>query len=285
MEQARAYEWFVEKGLEYARHDGVSLRGDLYRPRGEGPFPVLVAVHGGGWQSGSPESYRHWGPWLAERGFALFSIAYRLSSPGRGSCPQAVWDVRAAVQFLRWQAQERGFDPERIGMMGGSAGGHLTSLVALAGEEAPFANAYPDDPYAHVSSKVRAVVPFYGVFDLQAQWMHDLVHRTYDNIAENFMGAPPTENRRVYIEASPMTWAERPRNKVSFLLITGTEDEIVDRSQTDAFLVALKQANFYVRRIVVQGAGHFFEQDPIEEPGSRPAQVAGPILRFLQERL
>lgn len=275
----------IRREVEYAVHDGVSLRGDLYLPATPGPHGAIIAVHGGGWQSGSPSTYRHWGPWLAARGFALFAIRYRLSSPGKPTYPQAVHDLIAAIQFLRGEGEALRIDGDRIGLMGGSAGGQLTALVALAGHEAPFANAYPQDRYAHFSSQVRAVAPFYGVFDMQQQWTHDMNCRPYDNITEKFMGFPAPENRRAYIEASPITYAERPRNGTPFLIVTGDEDDVVDRSQSDAFLLALRQAQFYARRIVVPGAGHFFEADPLDEPASRSGQTAGPLLRFFEEML
>jgi acetyl esterase/lipase len=282
---ALAQSFDLQKGVEYANHDGVSLRGDLYQPKAPGKYPAIVSVHGGGWQGGSPASYAHWGPWLAERGFVVFAVTYRLSKPDQKTYPQAVHDVRAAVQFLRGRGEAVKVDGDRIGMMGGSAGGHLTSLVALAHDEAPFKNAYPNDQFANVSANVKAVVPFYGVFDMQRQWNYDVLNRPHDNITQKFIGVPPTENRKVYLEASPMTYAVRAKNRTSFLIVVGTEDDIVERSQSDDFMLALKQAGFFARRIVVQGAGHFFESDPLDEPFSRPAQAAGPILRFFKERL
>lgn len=278
-------DWAVEKGVEYAVHDGVSLRGDLYQPTAPGVYPAIIAVHGGGWQSGGPGSYRHWGAYFAARGYVFFPIAYRLSRPGVKTYPEAVHDLRAAVQFLRGKGEALKIDGDRIGLMGGSAGGQLVSLVALAGDEAPFANAYPDDPYSNVSTQAQAVAPFYGVFDMARQWSHDVHCRPTDNIAEKFIGAPATEGRRIYIEASPSTYAERRRNTTPFLLITGTEDDVVDRSQTDDFLLILRQAKFYARRVVVQGAGHFFESEPLDEPFSRALQVAGPLTRFFDEFL
>lgn len=277
--------WTVQKGLEYALHDGVSLRGDLYHPAGEGVFPAIIAVHGGGWQSGGPASYRHWGAYFAARGYVFFPIAYRLSRPGVKTYPEAVHDLRSAVQFLRGRGADLKVDGQRIGMMGGSAGGQLVSLVALAGDEPPFARAYPDAPHTNVSTQVQAVAPFYGVFDMARQWSHDVHCRPTDNITENFIGAPATEERRRYIEASPMTYVEKRRNHTPFLLITGTEDDVVDRSQTDDFLLALRQAKFYARRVVLQGAGHFFESEPLDEPFSRSLQAAGPLLRFFDEFL
>ena len=278
-------DWTVEKGVEYAVHDGVSLRGDLYQPAAPGVYPAIIAVHGGGWQSGGPGSYRHWGAYFAARGYVFFPIAYRLSRPGVKTYPEAVHDLRAAVQFLRGKGEALKVDGDNIGLMGGSAGGQLISLVALAGDEAPFAAAYPDDAYASFSTRAQAVAPFYGVFDMARQWSHDVHCRPTDNIAEKFIGAPATEERRVFIEASPATYVERRRNSTPFLLITGTEDDVVHRSQTDDFLLILRQAKFYARRVVVQGAGHFFESEPLDEPFSRALQVAGPLTRFFDEFL
>jgi len=67
----------VQRGLEYGQHDGVTLTGDLYTPAGAGPYPAIVAVHGGGWQVGDASFYQYWGPYLAQRGYVLFSIDYR----------------------------------------------------------------------------------------------------------------------------------------------------------------------------------------------------------------
>ncbi len=282
---AWAQDFDVQRGVEYANHDGASLQGDLYQPREPGKYPAIVAVHGGGWQGGSRASYQYWGPWLAKRGYVVFAVSYRLSKPGQKTYPQAAQDVRAAVQLLRGKGEALKVDAERIGMMGDSAGAHLVSLVALAGDEPPFANAYPADAFANVSARVKAVTSFYGVYDMPQQWNHDLVHRPHDNIAQVFLGVPLTDNRKVYNEASPMTYAVRGKMAPSFLLINGTEDDVVDRTQSDNFLLALKQAQVYARRIVVQGAGHYFASDPIEDPQSRSGEAAGIVLRFLRERL
>src|SRR5437773_9609645 len=108
-------------------------------------------------------------------------------------------------------------DPERIGMMGDSAGAHLVALTSLTYEDAPFINAYPKDAFASVSARVKAVVGFYGVYDLAQQWSHDQLHRPHDNITEKFLGAPLTENRKIYLEASPITYVVKAKNATSFL--------------------------------------------------------------------
>ncbi len=91
-------------GITYATHDGVALAGDLYMPKGAGPFPALVGVHGGGWQAGVRSAFQHWGKYLAEHGYVLFSVSYRLAKKGHKTFPQAVQDVLAGIQFVRGSA-------------------------------------------------------------------------------------------------------------------------------------------------------------------------------------
>jgi acetyl esterase/lipase len=286
MVNAQSLEFDVQQALAYGTPDGTKITGDLYVPRPTGKYPAIVAVHGGGWQVGNATFYRYWGPYLARRGYVVFAIDYRLVQAGKKIYPEAVHDVRAAVQFLRHRAEEFRIDPNRIGMMGDSAGAHLSALVALAGDKPPFNEGSKGEPYAGASARVKAVVGFYGVYDMTAQWEHDLLHRPFDNITQKFLGAPLSENRRLYWEASPLSYATRDNNQTSFLLTWGTEDDIVDRAtQSDKFLVALKQAGFFVRPVIVQGSPHFWAVDPIEESGSFSGFLAPRMLRFLQERL
>ena len=174
--------------IEYAQHDGVTLTGDLYLPKGLDKAPVVIAVHGGGWQAGSPITYRHWGPFLAKNGYAVFAISYRLSKPGAKTFPGAVYDVKAAIQFVRANAARLGIDPDRIGLMGDSAGAHLAALVALAGDEPLFSTEYRNDPHVATAANVKSVIGFYGVYDMQAQWLHDQITRPRDQITEKFLG-------------------------------------------------------------------------------------------------
>ncbi len=275
----------TKANVEYGRHDGEALLGDAYLPKAPGKYPIVIAVHGGGWQGGSKSAYRFWGPWLAQRGYAVFSIDYRLVKQGKKMFPESVHDVRAAIQFVRSRAAELKADPDRIAMIGDSAGGHLASLVGLMGDSQALPKAYGDDPYASVSTAVKAVISAYGVYDMAQQWNHDLVNRPNDNIAEKYLGAPPAENRKLYFDGSPMSYAVKSASSVSFLLANGTEDDVVDRAQTDAFFLSLKQSGNYVRRFVMQGAGHYWLSDPIEEPGSVSGFFAPRLLRFLGERL
>jgi acetyl esterase/lipase len=280
---AADYQVLKQPGVVYAEHDGTKLVGDFYLPMGLAKAPAVVAVHGGGWQNSSRTTYQYWGPFLARNGIALFTVEYRLGKPG--IYPNAVYDVRAAIQFVRAKAASFDLDPDRIGLMGDSAGGHLAALLALAADQ--FTAAYRDDPVAGTPVGVKAMVGFYGVYDMLAQWTHDAVFRPRDNITEKFLGASPMVNRRIYFESSPISYATVDHNQARFLLIHGTHDDIVDPpTQAVAFLTALNQAGIGVRRIVVPGAGHFWASDPFEsEPDGFGAMTAPRLLRFLQSSL
>jgi acetyl esterase/lipase len=272
--------------IAYATHDGVTLLGDLYLPAAGGPFPALVAAHGGGWQAGARSAFQYWGPYLAARGYVLFAVSYRLAKKGHKAFPQAVTDMLAAVQFVRGSAAQIKVDPERIGLFGASAGAHLAALAALGAESAPFKNAYPDDTHAALSSKVKAFIGVYGVYDVVEMWQRYQLQSPRENNIENFMGCAPMDDPRRYFEASPLNYATFANNQIGVFLSVGTEDDLVNRrTQTDAFLLKLKQANFFVRTCIVQGAPHYWLNDPIEEPGSYSGFMAPRLLRFLQERL
>lgn len=279
----RAGEAQTSEELTYATHDGVVLKGTFYRPSGAGPAPVIVAVHGGGWRLGDRTVYRYWGPYLAAQGYAVFAIEYRL---GPKTYPQAVQDVRAAVQYVRGRARELGVDPARVGLMGDSAGGQLAALVGLAGEEPQFARGYPGDAYAGVSTAVKVVVGVYGVYDMAEQWRHDQIARPLDQISQNFLGAALMENRKLFFEASPLSYATVGQGKPSFFVVYGDQDDIVDhRTQSEAFVTALKQAKIPALPLAVTGAPHFWVWDPIDYPTSFTGFLAPRLLAFLKPRL
>lgn len=280
---AAEYEIVNHPDIVFAEHDGTKLVGDLYLPKGRAKAPVLVAIHGGGWQVGNRQFYRYWGLFLARAGYAVFAIDYRLGKPG--VYPAAVYDAKAAVQFVRAKAAELDLDPDRIGLVGDSAGAHLAAQVALAGDQ--YTSAYRDDANAAVSANVKCVIGFYGVYDMLAQWTHDLTTRPNDKIVEKFLGASPMQNRRLYFDASPISYATVDHNQVRFLLIHGTDDDIVDPpTQSGAFLAALTQSGFFVRRIIIPGAGHFWSSDPFEsEPHSYSAMAIPRLMRFLESSL
>ena len=126
----------------------------------------------------------------------------------------------------------------------------------------------------------------YGVYDVAQMWQTYNAQSPKQNNIEWFLGASLADNRKLYFDASPISHAVSANNKVAVHLSVGTEDDLVDRkAHTDAFVLALKQAGFFVRTTIVQGAPHYFGGDPIEEPNSSSGFLAPRLMRFLQEKL
>ena len=111
---AQGYAVVTKPNVQYVEHDGVKLTGDFYSPKGLDKAPVLIAAHGGGWLGGNPAAFQNLGPFLARNGYAVFAIRYRLAKPGMKMYPAEVYDVKAAVQFVRAKAADLGVDPARM---------------------------------------------------------------------------------------------------------------------------------------------------------------------------
>ncbi len=274
----------IRHKVEYLRRGDVSLGGTLYTPRGEGPFPAVIAVHGGGWRFATTEVFNNFAPWLASQGYVVFTPTYTQTKAGAPSYPVAIQDIGAAVQFVRGKAAELKVIPERIALMGESAGGHLTSMVALAGEQAPFR---PDiGEHRAVSTQVKAVAPIYGIYDLAAQWRWDQWARAGEHITTPFLGKSLLEDRRIYFDASPISYVVTRPDAPAFYVVWGELDDVCDpATQSIPFFEALKQAKYFVRSMQVEGAPHYWMADPLDDPGSYPAFLAPRMLRFLRLKL
>jgi acetyl esterase/lipase len=205
-------------------------------------------------------------------------------SEDKKTYPGAAHDIVAAVQYIRGEASSLRIDPDRIALLGASAGAHLSALVGLGTQSGHFVGAYPGDKHAKVDAKVKVVVGVFGVYDMLANW-NDFNRQTPgDNATEIFLGAAPMDDRKLYFDASPISYATRPNNKVKVFLSWGTEDDLVNiQEQSHPFLLALKQAGFFVRTSIVQGAPHYWTGDPMDEPGSFTGFLAPRLLRFLAD--
>src|SRR5262245_61751435 len=150
-----------ETGIEYSNPDNEHLQLNLARPKtGDGPFPCVLCIHGGGFRAGSRESYNGLSLKLAERGYVAATITYRLAP--KHKFPAAVHDTKAAVRWLRANAAKYKIDPERIGVTGGSAGGHLAQFLGVTGGVPRFEG---DGGNPEQSSRVACVVNVYGPSD------------------------------------------------------------------------------------------------------------------------
>ncbi|HNO65020.1 MAG TPA: alpha/beta hydrolase [Tepidiformaceae bacterium] len=232
--------------------DGVELQMDVYYPDGHTAASndaAVVYVHGGGWTSGSRSAGEgaRYIPSLVEAGFVVFSVDYRLSP--EYLFPAHIQDVQCGVRFIRANAATFGIDPDRIGAIGGSAGGQLVNLLGTA-EDGDFAMV---GGYESYSSEVSAVVSMFGASDFSDPNManHNAAHT-------RVFGTDTTTDD----ETDPL-WIASAVNYVSsddadFLLMHGEEDPVVPISQSEIFEAALSAAGVDVTFVRVENAGHSF---------------------------
>lgn len=274
--------------IVYATHASGNLHGDFYAPASPGPFPVVIGTPGGGWLNSDSAGLRHWGEFLARHGVALFAIRYRASATQK-TYPDAVFDVISAIQFVRGSAAELDIDPQRIGLMGSSAGAHLAALAALAAETPQFSNRAPTNAHFGLDTHVKLLVGIYGVYDLWAHWQNEIADfsQAIGRRSECFLGCDPYADRQLYFDASPISHVRYATHQLPVFIAYGTADGVVDpRSQSVPFLRALKQAGHTVRECPVEGAGHFwFSEELPDESSSFAGFLAPHLLRFLKRNL
>jgi acetyl esterase/lipase len=227
---------------------------DLYLPAGVKGSPLVVWVHGGAWRSGSKDKPRALTPLLGE-GFAVASINYRLSQ--HAPFPAQIEDCKAAIRWLRANAGQYGYDPNRIGVWGASAGGHLVALLGTTGHVREF----DVGPIPDTSSRVQAVCDWFGPTDLlkmdeQAGGKGSFKHDAPDSPESVLIGGPIQQLPDKVRRASPMTYV-RP-DAPPFLIMHGDQDFTVAIGQSELLRDALRAAGVAVEYKTVPGGGHGF---------------------------
>ncbi|HVU52878.1 MAG TPA: alpha/beta hydrolase [Polyangia bacterium] len=259
--------------VKYATVDGVALALDVYRPAVAGRVPAIVVVHGGGWSAGDKGEAPRASAWLAAHGFAVFDVQYRLAPPP--SWRAAVGDVKCAVGWVKRHARDAGVDvdPERVTLLGRSAGGHLALLAAYA----------PDDPELPAScdagdTRVASVISYYGLTDLPSAWDHPTNPRVFDTRARigNYAGGTPATQPTRLAALSP---AQRlTRTAPPTLLVHGGRDQIVRVEQSTLLDGKLAALGVPRETLVIPYAQHAFDFIA----GGLGAQLAeDAVLRFV----
>lgn len=238
--------------IVYARYGARELHLDLYAPKaGKGPFPAVVFIHGGGWESGDKYRFRRQAALVAEKGFVTACIEYRLS--GEAKFPAAVYDSKAAVRWMRANAARYRINPDKIGAAGGSAGGHLVTFLGVTPDRPEFEG---NGGNAGVSSRVQAVVALYPVVDFVSFGKR---LGKEQNSMSKFLGATYAEKPELWAKASPVTYLSK--DSAPTLFMHGTEDQIPIQHSID-MMNHLKAAGVLSEIFVAKGAGHGFANGP-----------------------
>ncbi len=253
---------------------------DLYRPldvEKKKVLPGIVYIHGGGWMSGDKNIPRGISicSILAKHGYVAAFIEYKLATPTSGSWPQALYDCKTAIQFLRKNADKYNIDPNHIGVMGGSAGAHLAAMVGAVGAKEGLE---PPGPYQDVSSKVQVVVALYGIYNLK-EFKYQRTDEPWNHktLVEIFLGVSQKKEPKLWELASPINHIDG--DEPPFLLIQGTADKAVSVKQCKDMDKKLKEFGVTSEVILVEGAGHSFDLQPPQKD-LRPA-----VLSFLNKYL
>lgn len=250
----------LKTDIEYGVAAGESLKLDAYVPEGPGPFPAVILVHGGGWTSGDKSGGSQKGLMapmhepLEKGGYAWFSINYRLAP--KHTFPAAVEDIEAAVRWVKAHATEYRIDPLRLALAGESAGAHLAAVAALRGD---------------ASTRVFAVVAFYGRFDLTTGLKPD------EPLPENFAALTghkvfDAAARAVLVEASPIFQARQ--TLPAFLFVHGSADKRAPYEQSVMMHEKLMNVGVPCEFITIPGGDHGMLGWPALAPNFKREVVA-----------
>ena len=257
----------VPEGLEflpdvvYGKGGGKDLKLDILRPKQApaGPMPVVVYIHGGAWKAGSKSGMPPLCNRLAQQGYFCASVEYRFSQ--EAVFPAQIEDCKCAIRFLRAHAKEYKINPDRIGVWGHSAGGHLVALLGTAGDAKDLEGT---GGWQDQSSRVQCVIDCFGPTDFT------VVPKGLEGVKEQMsspvtqlIGGPIPENMEKAAKASPITYVTKDDPPI--LIMHGDQDPTVPLDQSQRFYEALKKAGVDATLHVVKGAGHGFRGQEIDD--------------------
>ncbi|MEX2025784.1 MAG: alpha/beta hydrolase [Pirellulaceae bacterium] len=244
----------VETDVEYGKAGEMPLLLDVIKPKEaaeEGKLrPCIVWIHGGGWQNGNKNSgLSRLGVWVASGDYVGVSVGYRLS--GVATWPAQIHDCKAAIRWVRANADKLGIDPDKIGVWGSSAGGHLVSLLGTSGDvkELEGENGTPG-----VSSRVACVVDYCGPSDFLLFARSGASAANANGPVSKLLGGPVSEKQDAAREASPVTYVTK--DDPPFLVVHGTADRTVPYAQGERFYEKLKAAGVDATFVKLDGGGH-----------------------------
>ena len=239
-----------QKDIEFSNPDDQHLQLNLARPKnGTGPFPAIICIHGGGFRAGTRDGHNVLCVTLAQHGFVALTVTYRLAP--KYQFPAAVYDVKAAVRWLRANAQKYNLDPERIGATGDSAGGHLAHFLGVTAGVPEFEGTGGNPGF---STRVSCVVDYYGPTDFTKSYGKSV---DAAEVLPLFFGGNLETARQKHIIGSPLNWVTP--DSAPTLLIHGTDDKYVAYEQAVWMRDRLASSGVEVELLTLDGAGHGFK--------------------------
>jgi acetyl esterase/lipase len=262
-------EIIFEEGIEYSNPNDEHLQLNLARPKAVSTkHPCVLCIHGGGFRAGKRDRWDGLCKQLAERGYVAATITYRLAP--KYQYPAAIHDVKTAVRWLRANAAKYQIDPDRIGVVGDSAGGHLAQFLGVTGDVVAFEG---DGGNSNQSSRVQCVVNYYGPSDFTQSYGKSV---DAAEVLPLWLGGNLETARNKHIEASPLNWVTP--HAAPTLLIHGTKDNYVNYEQAVWMHDRLKACGVPVQMLTLDGAGHGFKG-----PDAERAEAA--MLDFFERQL
>lgn len=254
----------AHRDLAYVAEGHERQKLDLYLPEdAEGKLPVIVWIHGGGWQAGSKDGCPPLREGYVGKGYAVASLNYRLSQ--HAVFPAQIDDCFAAIRWLKANSKKYHLDPDRFAVWGASAGGHLVALVGTRGG---------DDP----KTRVRAVCDYFGPTDFEVFVSTPGYERhAGEKSAETALfGGPVAEKTELARQANPIRYVDK--DDPPFLIVHGDEDKVVPLNQSELLAKALEDKGVPVTLKVIEGGAH-------GGPGFQKPEVRKQVESFFAEHL
>ncbi len=257
-----------QKDVVYGKGGGKDLTLNLARPKiASSPSPCIVIIHGGGWAAGKKEAHNDLAVTLAGKGYVAVTVGYRLAPDA--IFPAQIEDVKCAVRYLRASSEKYKLDPKRIGAVGFSAGAHLSMMLGVTDKPDGLEG---EGGHAEQSSKVQAVVSFFGPTDLTAPEIFPEV----SPILKKFLGGTLSEKTDLYKKASPINYVKA--DSAPMLLFQGTNDVLVNWKQAVRMAEALMKHDVDGRLELLLGLGHGWS-------GKELIRTAESTFAFFEEKL
>ncbi len=251
----------VKLDVEYGQAGEVKLKLDTLVPKEPAAkkLPCIVWIHGGAWHAGDKSSGRGiLTPLVATGEYVGVSVGYRLT--GVACWPAQIHDCKAAIRWTRAHAEELGIDPDKIGVWGASAGGHLVAMLGTSGDvkEVEGECGSPE-----CSSRVACVCDYFGPTDFVGYEGYVAASEKKNGAIYKLFGGTVKEKMELAKQASPVNFVTT--DDPPFLFLHGTEDPLVPLSQSEVLDKKLKEAGVDSKLIVIKGAGHGFGGDEINK--------------------